>query len=238
MELEAQALGYPGLEVTTVPPLRNRFGSLKRVAHAKLSGITMFSASFGGDRLLFSPWCTVLVDRGDRMDLLGVYRTDEGEPAEPGVPTACLRWSWWDQEADLEHVPELDELGTYLSFGPQVEHVFTFVDEHSHPGLGEVMDPALAVLTKGISVEPGRSDAVDWQEVDVEVYDDRLSCRFDYSPLTARCPVAESVLPGWIEAVAELAGRPGHEPDGTITVSIKRSVPELVSAPVRVPRRA
>jgi len=38
--------------------------TLKRVALAKLPDITLVSAGFGGERIVFSPWLTVVIDHG------------------------------------------------------------------------------------------------------------------------------------------------------------------------------
>lgn len=69
----------------------------------------------------------------------------------------------------------------------------------------------------------------------VDVADDRFVASVTYSPLLAHSDVIESLLPPWLDTVDRAALRAGVAPD-EISLSIRRSVPEIVSAPYRAPR--
>ncbi|MEV4465899.1 hypothetical protein AB0J51_20020 [Micromonospora echinofusca] len=140
---ERATVGYPGFVVMRPARLLPNVGTLKRIAVAKLAGIRMVSASFSGDRLLFQPWLTVMVDEGPR--LRPVDRADAG-----------------------------------------------------------------------------------WEFVSVKVAGEVRAFGVEYSPLTASIDLIESALPGWLASVDRAVGVPGSEPDGPLTISIDRSVPELV----------
>lgn len=217
--------GFPGLRVLSVPRIRQTVGTLKRVALAKLTDITMLSAPFGGEQYLFSPWLTALVDYGSGMTFVGAYRTDEDE-ADPRVPDICLRKSVWDRNLDLAQAPE--DLRPYLAAGPQVANTFVFANGTTHPRLPEVMENALGVLSKGIAIVPEERQDVEWDWLSVEVADDRLICRLEYSPRVARSDSLEQVLLWWINEINGLMGDTGLSPDGEIRVSVRRSVPEMV----------
>jgi hypothetical protein len=231
MDVEETSDGYPGFSIASAPQLRLVGATLSRVALAKLSDITMFSATFDGESHIFTPWLTALIEYERRKVLTGVYRTGETEPDDAArTPTVCLRWSTWDRDRDVRQVSDMASLQDYVATGPQIENTFTFANQATHPELTRVMDEALAVLATGIKVESAGARPTEWHNVALELADDRLTCKIDYSPLTARSEAVEAALPSWLNAINRLAQNPGLEPDDDIKISIRRSVPEIVSA--------
>jgi hypothetical protein len=226
--IEKAPAGYPGFVVMCPPRIRPTSATLKRVALAKLSDITLMSAAFGGERVLFEPWLTLLVDYGRGAFLTGVYRSDESYG--PGLPIWCLRKSEWLRQTDLEQSSGADDLRGYLSSGPQVANRLVFADRATHPELDGVMKSVLTAVTAGITVVPIQPRTSQWQFVDLDLADDRLICSIQYSPLIARSELLEAVLPPWRNQIDELLGRDGLVPDSKVTLSIRRSVPELVGA--------
>jgi hypothetical protein len=204
--------------------------TLSRVALAKLSGITMFSASFNGEVHSFSPWLTALIEYAHRKLFVGIYRADDGAPEAAFVPAFCLRRSVWDRDKDARQVSDMASLRDYLTSGPHIENTFTFGNRATHPEIDQVMDPVLAVLTSGISVTPTGRRVTEWHNVAVDLADDRFACSLNYSPLLAHCAALETALPPWLDAIDRLAGQAGLKPDDEITISITRSVPEIVNA--------
>jgi hypothetical protein len=232
-KIEQAPAGYPGFLVMRPPRIRPTSATLKRIALAKLSDITLMSAAFGGERVLFEPWLTLLVDEGRGAFLTGVYRTDaasDDDAASDGLPIWCLRKSEWLRQTDLEQSSGADDLSGYLSSGPQVTHRLVFADRATHPELDGVMQSVLTAVTAGITVAPIKPRTSQWQFVDLDLADDRLRCSIQYSPLIARSESLEAVLPPWRNQIDELLGRDGLVPDGKVTLSIRRSVPELTGA--------
>jgi hypothetical protein len=235
IEVEGTPVGYPGFRVARPPRLRRTSATLKRIALAKLSDIEIFSASFEGESFLFLPWLTALIDHGDRMTVTGIYRTDEsssreGAAEDPRIPTVCLRRSDWDRGRDLQQAPDVEDPEYYFSHGPQVKNTFVFANHVTHHGLANVMNSALSVLVRGISIGPIKRKDSEWTFIEVDLADDRLSFKIGYSPLLAQSKSLESVLPNWINEISELIQKDGLSPDGEITLSIRRSVPEIVHA--------
>jgi len=92
------------------------------------------------------------------------------------------------------------------------------------------MSTILSVLTQGISVTPVDPRDSEWQYIEVDLADDKLNCQIDYSPLLAQSESVETALPPWIDSMDELLQKEGLPPDGEIGISIRRSVPEIISA--------
>ncbi|MEU4779336.1 hypothetical protein [Micromonospora sp. NPDC023633] len=230
-EGEGSAAGYPGFVVMRPARLLPNVGTLKRIAVAKLAGIRMVSASFSGDRLLFQPWLTAMIDEGPRVSVTGVYRTDSlpGQESEETGPTFCLRKSTWLRDADLASARKAADLRSYLSSDGQVEDVFTFVNRSA--GLEVIRDTEAfiaAVNEAELTLRAvDRADAR-WEFVGIKVAGEVRALGVEYSPLTTSIDLIESALPGWLASVDRAVGVPGFEPDGPLTISIDRSVPELV----------
>lgn len=81
--------GHPGCWIA--PPLRFAATGafLKQIALAKLANITLMSAEFSGEKILFEPWVSLLVDAGSTVKFLGVYRLsfepDEDSATRPNL---------------------------------------------------------------------------------------------------------------------------------------------------------
>ncbi len=112
--LEGESVGYPGFAVLR-PTFRSTPVALRKTALAKLGSIRLVSASFGGERVLFSPWLTVMVDYDSGAFLVGIYRS--GELPDSGLPVFCLRESHWSCERDIEQVCAAPDLREYLLAG-------------------------------------------------------------------------------------------------------------------------
>ncbi len=232
--VDPAAVGYPGFQVRCPPDLKLTPVALKRIALAKLSDVTMLSASFGEERFLFLPWLTILINCGTSMQLIGAYRTDESEPAENSaeffrVPRVCLRKSEWNLSFDLQQDLNTENLRQYLSYGPQIKHTWVFANRATHPTIDDVMSSVLSVLTQGISVTPVGPRDPEWKYIEVDLADDKLNCKINYSPLLAQSESVETALPSWMDSMNELLQKEGLPPDGEIDISIKRSVPEMIS---------
>jgi hypothetical protein len=235
MELEDGSTGYPGFLVGRPPRLRELPITLKRVAWAKLTGIRFFSATVGGESFFFEPWLVTFVEERDRMRFVGVYRTNEESPDDdPAEPRLCVRRSVWERDADVGRAEQADDLRLYLASGPQIEDRFLLTNRIRHPRVAEVTDAAISALARGVSVESVRRPGSEWHYVKADLIDDRLITTIAYAPGVARSEVLESVLSTWLPTIEDLSTADGLAPDGPLRITIDRSVPELVSAPLWV----
>lgn len=227
--------GHPGFRVRDPAPLRPTPATLKRVALAKLSSVEFFSASLGGEHFVFGPWLTTLIDYGTSMRFVGVYRTDpfrdDDEDPTPADPRwLCVRRSEWIREVDHDQARRAPDLGEYLATGPQLADSFVFATTRARPHLVDATRRTLAEFAKGFTITATATRQSAWQEVSLEVADDDFVTTVDYSPSTARSDVLESGLPPWLDAAEAAAAESGVRPDGEVSLTIRRSVPEIVTA--------
>lgn len=218
--------GYPGFRVRDPAALRPTPATLRRVALAKLSSVEFFSVSLRGESFVLTPWLTTLIDHGNAIRFLGVYRSDPVEDfGDDAPPPDAVRWlglrrSEWVRDVDA---------------GPQISDRYTFETSDTATEVVDATRGLAAGLARGFTVgAPGTPDSR-WHEVTVDVADDSFVASVTYSPLLAHSDVIESLLPPWLDTVDRAALRAGVAPD-EISLSIRRSVPEIVSAPYRAPR--
>ncbi len=241
-EIDNVPAGYPGFRVRDPATLRSTPAVLRRVARAKLSSVEFFSASLRGEDFVFTPWLTTFIDHGGAMRFLGVYRSDPVEDfGDEDPPPDAVRWlglrrSEWIRDVDIAQANQAQDVGQYLAAGPQVSERYTFATTDTVPQVVDATRRLVSDFSRGITVAaPGTPDSR-WQEVTVDVADDSFIASVNYSPLLARSEIVESLLPFWQETVDRAALQGGVAPDGEIDLSIRRSVPEIVSAPYRAPR--
>ncbi|MFE9652665.1 hypothetical protein [Micromonospora sp. NPDC006431] len=230
-EGEGSEAGYPGFVVMRPPRLLQNVGTLKRIAVSKLAGIRMISASFSGDRLLFQPWLTVMIDEASSVSVTGVYRTDSplGREPEGEGPTFCSRKSAWLLDADLASVQKASNFRSYLSCGEQVENVFTFVNRNTGPEVIGVTEDFVASMNNSeLTLRSAERAGSQWHYVRIEVGDEIRAFDIGYSPVTTSIDLVESALPEWLASVDRAVGLPGFQPDGPLTINIDRSVSELI----------
>jgi hypothetical protein len=241
-EIDSVPAGYPGFRVRDPAALRATPATLRRVAYAKLSSVEFFGASLRGEEFVFTPWLTTLIDHGGAMRFLGVYRSDpiedfgDDEPPADAVRWLGVRRSEWIREVDVAQANQAADVGQYLAAGPQTSERYTFATTDAVPQVVDATRRLVADLARGFTVSaPGIPDSR-WHEVTVEVADDAFVASVNYSPLLARSEVVESLLPYWLDVADRAALQGGAAPDGEIELSIRRSVPEIVSAPFRAPQ--
>ena len=241
-EIDSVPAGYPGFRVRDPAALRPTPATLRRVARAKLTSVEFFGASLRGEDVVFAPWLTTFIDHGGAMRFLGVYRSDpiedfgDDEPPPDAVRWLGIRRSEWIRDVDVAQANQATDVSQYLAAGPQVAERYTFATTDTAPQVVEATRRLVSDFARGVTVAaPGTPDSR-WQEVTVDVADDRFVTSVNYSPLLARSEVVESLLPFWLETVDRVALQGGVAPDGEVELTISRSVPEIVSAPYRAPR--
>ncbi|MFD0782522.1 hypothetical protein ACFQZ8_01085 [Micromonospora azadirachtae] len=230
-EGQGSEAGYPGFMVMRPPRLLKNIGTLKRVAVAKLAGIRMISASFSGERLLFQPWLTVMVDEGPCVSVTGVYRTDtslRNEPEEEG-PVFCLRKSTWLSATDLALVKGASDFRSHLRGGEQVVDSFAFVNRSAgREAIGITEEFVTSMNTSELTLRAADRASSQFQFIKIEVGGEIRAFNIGYSPVTTSIDLVESALPEWLASVDRAVNVPGFQPDGPLTISIDRSVPELI----------
>lgn len=225
-QVAGESVGYPGFAVLR-PNFRPSPATLRRAALAKLAGIRLVSASFGGESALFSPWLTVMVDHDSGAFLVGIYRSDE---LSADLPTFCLRRSDWLRERDIRQVRAAPDLREYLLVGQEVTHRFVFAASATHSEIHQSMVRVLRDLRGGITVTPSEPRDTQWNLIACDVADGMFNCSVEYSPILARSEILDAALPRWLDDMRRLLDQDGVSPDGEITISIERSVAELAGA--------
>lgn len=236
--IDGGAAGYPGFRVRDPAPVRPTPAMLRRVAHAKLSSVELFSASLRGQSVVFAPWLTTLIDHGGAMRFLGVYRGDPTADQPPeAVGWLAVRRSEWIRDVDIATANRADDVGHHLTAGPQISDRYAFATTDDQTQVVDATQGLVTALARGFTIGAGGARHPTWQQLTIDVADDHFVTTVTYSPLLGHSDVIESLLPSWLETARSAAEHDGIVPDEEISLTIRRSVPEIVNAPYRPPRR-
>lgn len=203
---------------------------MKRIALAKIADITLMSAEFGGDKIVFEPWVSLLVDAGSTVKFLGVYRlafeSDEDSATRPNL---CWRRSTWNRDIDHEQLAEATDLRTYLTGDTQISSAIAFTRMAVQPALTDLIEQTITTFAHGMTITAAERAEMTWQTLRLDIADDRLICTIDYSPLLARSEQVETWAQTWIEYLDKLDAYETIQPDADIAVSYRRSLPEMLA---------
>lgn len=222
--------GHPGCRVAPPPRLAPTGAFLKRIALAKLTDITLMSADFSGDKIVFEPWVSLLVDEGSTATFQGVYRLAfESDESSATRPNLCWRQSAWNQDIDHDQLAEATDLRAYLAGDTQITSTIAFTKKAAQPALTALAERTIAQFSDGVTITAATRHDMLWEQLQLDIADDRLIYTIDYSPLLARSEQVETWAQAWIEYFAKLDPHNVIMPDADITVSYRRSFPEMIA---------
>jgi len=225
----AQATGHPGSRLARPPRFRLNTIALKQIALAKLADITLLSAEFRGEQVVFEPWISLLVDTGDKALFLGAYRPSfDAEGDTSALPDLCWRRSEWLRDVDTAQVGNAEDRRAYLAGDTQIDSKIRFTRLDREPAFAALVDRSRATFARGVTLEPLRRPNSNWQRVVVDVADDLVAFRLDFSPLLTQSPTIETWAAQWLNTPPTLNAT--IEPDSDITLSYRRSLHELLAA--------
>lgn len=224
------AAGHPGCRIAPPPRFVPTGAFLKRIALAKLADITLMSAEFGGYKLVFEPWVSLLVDAGSIAKFVGVYRlafnSEEGSVTRPNL---CWRRSEWKRDVDHEQLAEATDLRDYLTGDTQISSVIAFTRTADQPELTGLIERTITEFSQGVTITAAKRPDMRWQALQLDIADERLICAIDYSPLLAQSEQVETWAQTWIEYLDKLDPHDAIAPDADIIVSYRRSLPEMLA---------
>ncbi len=224
------AAGHPGCRIASPPRFAPTGAFLKRIALAKLADITLMSAKFGGDKLVFEPWVSLLIDAGSTVKFLGVYRpafeSDEDSATRPNL---CWRRSTWNRDVDHKQLAEAIDLRTYLNGDTQISSIITFTRMAAQPALTDLIERTITAFSRGVTIAAAERTDMPWQALRLDIADDRLIYTIDYSPLLVQSELVETWAQTWIEYLDKLDPHGAIAPDADISVSYRRSLPEMLA---------
>lgn len=225
----AEATGHPHTRLARTPRFRLNTIALKRIALAKLTDITLLSAEFHGEQVVFEPWICLLVDTGDKALFLGAYRPSfEAEGDTSALPDLCWRRSEWIRDVDTAQIGNAEDRRAYLAGDSQIKSDIHFTRLDREPAFATLVDGSLATFARGVTVEPLRRPDSNWKRISVDVADDLVAFHLDYSPLLTQSPTIETWAAQWLSTFPTLSAT--IEPDGDIVLSYRRSLHELLAA--------
>ena len=224
------AAGHPGCRIASPPRFAPTGAFLKRIALAKLADITLMRAEFDGDKIVFEPWVSLLIDEGRTAKFLGVYRPAfESNEDSATRPNLCWRRSTWNRDVDHEQLAEVDDLRAYLTGDTQISSIIAFTRMAAQPALTDLIERTITAFSRGVTITAAERTDMPWQALRLDIADERLIYTIDYSPLLVQSELVETWAQTWIEYLDTLDPHGAIAPDADISVSYRRSLPEMLA---------
>ncbi len=226
---ERTADGKPAQIVQALPPKRINRLILQAVAKARMTEITMISATFGGVPVLFEPWVEVLLMGRKTAEFVGVYLPAFpcGEQRE-AQPCVCLRKSLWNGDRDLRQYSLAENKKAYLENNGQVESRIVFPEIAHHSEIHRLVQEIQDIFRQGVNVETVNRSAVPWYEITCKVLDKTVLYSVSYTPFSSRCEGIEAWISKWHDYLDRISSEEGYLPDMECRVSYRLSLADRI----------
>lgn len=223
--------GHKGTYRSDSARLRPTPGTLSRFAHAKLTDITVMTASFGGRTRTFEELLSVYLDRSTAAAYLAVYHPsfpgeENGEPDDG--PDLCWRRSYWDRTVDLSRARAATDPKGYVVGDTQLDSDIVVTRSGDQPELAAAVRSGIELFSRGVTVTAAKRPDAEWHQITVDVADDSVIATVGFSPLLAASPEVEQWAARWAELFTRLDPARGVALDGPIRVSYRESFTDLL----------
>jgi hypothetical protein len=181
--------------------------------------------------VVFEPWLSLLIDAGNRALFTGVYhRSFEDNDDADAVPDLCWRRSEWLRDVDTTQIGDATDRQAYLAGDTQIASTIGFARQDHQPAVTGLIHRSVDQFAHGITIAAARRPDATWHWLQVTVADDNLNTHVEYSPLLGQSPLIEAWIPEWLAGLDSLDPTHTTQPDTEITISYRRSLPELLTA--------
>ena len=144
-------------------------------------------------------------------------------------PNLCWRRSTWNRDVDHEQLAEVDDLRAYLTGDTQISSIIAFTRMAAQPALTDLIERTITAFSRCVTITAAERTDMPWQALRLDIADERLIYTIDYSPLLVQSELVETWAQTWIEYLDTLDPHGAIAPDADISVSYRRSLPEMLA---------
>jgi hypothetical protein len=232
MPWERTADGAPAQLKSSQKPVTRGNIMLKRMALAKMTDITLLSAEFQGNVVLFEPRVSILQDMGTHVEFRGLYqvhRDDEDSQEAPiqSLPSLALRQASWIRDNDFQQFNRATNKRAYIESEQQVHAHITFTTPALQPEIYRLLEDARSLTRAGIQIEPVVHPDYQREEIRFCVDDEELRFTLSYLPHLRQAPILERWIAEWMQSFAQVNFSEGILPDHGCSISYSHSLMEL-----------
>lgn len=207
---------------------------LKRMALAKMTDITLLSAEFQDNVVLFEPRVSILLDMNTHVEFRGIYQIhrDNEDPQEipvQSLPSLALRQASWIRDNDFKQFNMATNKRAYIESEQQVLSRIIFTTPELQPTIYRLVEDARNLVQAGIKLEPALHPNYQSEEIRFCVDDEELRFSLLYLPHIRQSPTLEKWIGQWMQSFAQVDFSGGIIPDHGCSISYSHSLLELLS---------
>jgi len=184
---------------------------------AKLQQVSIISADFQGETIVFKPYLGVGLLMGPTEEWLGMYRRDlvedeEMQEQEHDAPLFCLRRAIWEEKKDIsqfrissnkrEYVKEKGNINSHIIFGTPL----------LYPEITPMTDELERFVRQGIAIQAIQGVEFPWRHIKVDMQSD-IDFLLEYSFNQGRNEHLESWIERWYKTFTQIDFSGGIIPD-------------------------
>lgn len=230
---EKTADGLPAQHKMGYRPVTKNLFVVKQAALSKMTNVSLLSAEFRGDIVVFEPRIAVLLDMNTHAEFMGLYqsRPNEEEPdtAPAPLPSLALRKARWVRADDFKQFNMATNKRAYIDSEEQVHSRIIFTQLELHPEIVRLLEDAKNMAHMGIKVEPAHRPDSQRGEIQFHIEDETISLRIAYMPHIQQSSLLEMWIDQWVRSFEQVDFSGGTLPDHGCAISYTKSFLDYLS---------
>jgi hypothetical protein len=216
---------------------------MKKLAFSKMTDITLISAYFNKNPLLFYPLIWLLLDTGSSMSFFGVYATDTSEDESvsdsrselDNLPDFCIKKTFWSKSEDITNFQRADDKKKYILGETQTRSNMIFINSTHCLETTQLISEAIQMTKYGLKLYEERSNSI-YDKIKINVSDGRFYLNLSYHPSVVKNIILEEWIIKWCNCIERLPLDLGCVPDEKIRISYELSLFDKISMFDRIQR--
>lgn len=211
---------YPKLPVTT-------YGVLQKIIFSKMLDVTLISADFDDELIVFEPRLLVKVESDFQVDFWGLYLSqDENEDEETikNTPSICIRKITWDKKNELKRFRKSTNKVDYIMSNQQVLSKVIFSSFLEMPNLKKLISDLEQILTNGLSLTKNHTGTHKFSDIELIYELVELKVKVAYFPFLKTSQPLEAWLEKWRKFMDDSCVISNHVPDKSFQFSYNFSL--------------
>ena len=191
-------------------------GVSKKVAVLKILDVSLLSAEFNGEFVLFEPLISIFIETNKYIEFLGIYHSsDPEEYCNRPVPSFCLRRCSWSREKRHRAFQKNDSdfINDYLLGDEQILSRITFWNWKDIPELESRVQEFIALFRNSIAIEKCDRPEPEIYYINCSIIKDCMSSEVRYDLFQNQCIALENIIPKIFQAADLINLESGFMPD-------------------------
>lgn len=201
----------------------------KLLAILKIFDVSLLSAKFNGEELLFEPLVSILLEFSQEIKFLGIYESSVPEDeSSTSIPSFCMRTCFWSKQVDIdEFAKHQDAQKLIQNYWLGENHILsenTFLNWNNCSKLQSAIQRLVDKTRHGLVLEKCHRSNPDINFIRCNVLEEDLDYTFAYSLFQNQCTELENLVSIMLEISGSINKTSSFIPDNGLRISYRLSL--------------